>query len=148
MEGDTRSSVRTFLRKVISIHALRVEGDFIHWIVKTLMLISIHALRVEGDCIRPCRPNSHHKFLSTPSGWRATKLRWQARSRVLFLSTPSGWRATSRLLQISSWVPYFYPRPPGGGRRYRYDTITGRKAISIHALRVEGDNGELVEADV
>ena len=38
-----------------------------------LLIISIHALRVEGDC------NKHFfdrfaevKFLSTPSGWRAT----------------------------------------------------------------------------
>ena len=37
--------------------------------------ISIHALRVEGDRSPPtCRP-FNDKFLSTPSGWRATLLR-------------------------------------------------------------------------
>ena len=35
---------------------------------------------------------------------------------------------------------YFYPRPPGGGRRY-YQTDGAKKGrISIHALRVEGDD--------
>ena len=34
---------------------------------------------------------------------------------------------------------YFYPRPPGGGRQ-RHDQSTGSgRDISIHALRVEGD---------
>ena len=34
---------------IISIHALRVEGDFFKIFLKNLDLISIHALRVEGD---------------------------------------------------------------------------------------------------
>ena len=34
---------------MISIHALRVEGDPIRNFVLTLKSISIHALRVEGD---------------------------------------------------------------------------------------------------
>ena len=34
-----------------------------------------------------------------------------------FLSTPSGWRATSSCTPAHSRRPYFYPRPPGGGRR-------------------------------
>ena len=33
----------------------------------------------------------------------------------------------------------FYPRPPGGGRREDYGTALHRYGISIHALRVEGD---------
>ena len=57
------------------------------------------------------------KFLSTPSGWRATaRSLYHAARRVGFLSTPSGWRATTQLY--------------GQGRK---------QAISIHALRVEGD---------
>ena len=35
----------------ISIHALRVEGDFSDWLVPFYYYISIHALRVEGDII-------------------------------------------------------------------------------------------------
>ena len=104
-------------------------------------VISIHALRVEGDiqhlsAIFQPLP----KFLSTPSGWRATAVysgqhRFQGISihalRVegdgqghkinsiqrRFLSTPSGWRATPQ------------------GARLPNCTIH----ISIHALRVEGD---------
>ena len=102
-------------------------------------------------------------FLSTPSGWRATKgggwlgwvrfdfyprppgggrlsLRVPSFKPSLFLSTPSGWRATGQkwrwdrggvisihALRVegdrrSSTTflrrPYFYPRPPGGGRQY------------------------------
>ena len=34
-----------------------------------------------------------------------------------FLSTPSGWRATARLDARGVFRRYFYPRPPGGGRR-------------------------------
>ena len=35
----------------ISIHALRVEGDFSDWLVPFYYYISIHALRVEGDFV-------------------------------------------------------------------------------------------------
>ena len=34
---------------------------------------------------------------------------------------------------------YFYPRPPGGGRLFAAKTREEELAISIHALRVEGD---------
>ena len=34
---------------------------------------------------------------------------------------------------------YFYPRPPRGGRRQRLTADVGPPAISIHALREEGD---------
>ena len=78
-----------------------------------------------------------------------------------FLSTPSGWRATLIDLMRCGKEMHFYPRPPGGGRRcdkrgggycYRFlSTPSGWRAtraehitindlfISIHALRVEGD---------
>ena len=57
------------------------------------------------------------KFLSTPSGWRATALVNHTRiSPNRFLSTPSGWRATCRRRRRSEKGVHFYPRPPGGGR--------------------------------
>ena len=37
------------------------------------------------------------------------------------------------------WQPYFYPRPPRGGRRGRQCFLPGQRMISIHALREEGD---------
>ena len=56
--------------------------------------ISIHALRVEGDYRVVIAGQEYDPFLSTPSGWRATK--------------GGGWLG---------WVRFdFYPRPPGGGR--------------------------------
>ena len=57
-------------------------------------MISIHALRVEGD---GCRRSKMDKSC------------------------------------------YFYPRPPGGGRRIPIDGLAESINISIHALRVEGD---------
>ena len=56
------------------------------------------------------------KFLSTPSGWRATRMMQRLGPCPQFLSTPSGWRATAFGLTSFLWT-----------------------AISIHALRVEGD---------
>ncbi len=35
----------------------------------------------------------------------------------------------------------FYPRPPRGGRRIHRGHAAGKPAISIHALREEGDQG-------
>ena len=40
---------------------------------------------------------------------------------LIFLSTPSARRATRRTAQASSMRPYFYPRPPRGGRRLVVD---------------------------
>ena len=38
---------------------------------------------------------------------------------------------------------YFYPRPPGGGRPYFPRPLGVSTNISIHALRVEGDTGNV-----
>ncbi len=105
-------------RHCISIHALRVEGDDAELrIALSTSAISIHALRVEGDQPPKLLPRKWKKFLSTPSGWRATfsemtkmyknyisihALRVEGdctSSKIYslacgFLSTPSGWRAT------------------------------------------------------
>ena len=81
---------------------------------------------------------------------------------ILFLSTPSARRATSVSPQEPTVQPYFYPRPPRGGRpgvvfssatsMIFLSTPSARRAtdisrsdarkiiqISIHALREEGD---------
>ena len=66
---------------VISIHALRVEGDLQTGICARFdCLISIHALRVEGDRTRVKSVNHIARFLSTPSGWRATSESWPGQS--------------------------------------------------------------------
>ena len=59
---------------------------------------------------------SKGKFLSTPSGWRATRFPFHLDIEAVFLSTPSGWRATSNTHISQAFSSNFYPRPPGGGR--------------------------------
>ena len=81
-------------------------------------VISIHALREEGDTLRRCGSSLASRFLSTPSARRATHGHFsQSLLQCLFLSTPSARRATSNNAAMS------------------YNS-----AISIHALREEGDS--------
>ena len=101
----------------ISIHALREEGDDcgtqgLRWIA-----ISIHALREEGD--------GRRYFMGL--------------FNFLFLSTPSARRATFPTSKPTRKQSYFYPRPPRGGRRLAKIIGHALNAISIHALREEGD---------
>ena len=101
-------------------------------------------------------------FLSTPSARRATSDKGISRIDEKFLSTPSARRATAQPSKNGNSQGYFYPRPPRGGRPPRsapatlrtvflstpsarratplLDTISNNsRAISIHALREEGD---------
>ena len=126
------------------------------------LLISIHALRVEGDCTHLRWMPRNARFLSTPSGWRATLVpRADRRRRGHFYPRPPGGGRHSILITTPRWKRNFYPRPPGGGRLSTSTPIWrslyfyprppggGRLAggefpnlpagISIHALRVEGD---------
>ena len=82
--------------------------------------ISIHALREEGDAIPPQATGGILIFLSTPSARRATRPCAAPDLALQFLSTPSARRATDGVLV---------------GR--------GRRAISIHALREEGDRASI-----
>ena len=187
-EGDRVPGYRTH-HHPISIHALREEGDPPGVELQAPRRgISIHALREEGDgmplmmpaAVTNFYPRPPHGgrltstllvispaiFLSTPSSRRATCAHGPVSFSPIFLSTPSSRRATSVPMVRYRFRPYFYPRPPHGGRL----TITGRywqtseflstpssrratrpaqKAadhprISIHALREEGDAGPRV----
>ena len=124
----------------ISIHALREEGDARTRAIMCLTFtflstpsarratgcfisfwclseISIHALREEGDYHNRADDCRAGQFLSTPSARRATPCPCTPLcSQNKFLSTPSARRATSSALHFA-----------------------GRRAISIHALREEGD---------
>ena len=53
------------------------------------------------------------EFLSTPSGWRATKLRKTVYQHDVFLSTPSGWRATPGAKVAISYNGKFLSTPSG-----------------------------------
>ena len=58
--------------RIISIHALREEGDARQRTGGILLGISIHALREEGDGVKHRCPVKLRQFLSTPSARRAT----------------------------------------------------------------------------
>ena len=60
-------------------------------------------------------------------------------SQLEFLSTPSARRATASSGRPAKTTAYFYPRPPRGGRHQHADDRLRGVAISIHALREEGD---------
>ena len=58
-----------------------------------------------------------NEFLSTPSARRATgRIATICNNVAKFLSTPSARRATAMDPAQSESLPYFYPRPPRGGR--------------------------------
>ena len=80
-------------------------------------MISIHALREEGDPFTKHYFRQQMQFLSTPSARRATTANDGKESTSLFLSTPSARRATIKTaLEVRRYCD-FYPRPPRGGRR-------------------------------
>ena len=43
-------------------------------------------------------------------------------------------------MTLHTFLCYFYPRPPRGGRRRRIHGGINHDKISIHALREEGDS--------
>ena len=133
---------------MISIHALREEGDRRRPRQRPVGRISIHALREEGDRSTSRRPQPPSYFYPRP---------------------PRGGRLTTTRFLGS--VSNFYPRPPRGGRRRGaascltlrvfLSTPSARRAtpgrgvypeakpeISIHALREEGDGVPLQKAVV
>ena len=125
-------------------------------------IISIHALREEGDNSFQCSQSSRLDFYPRPPrGGRPYVPQYVTKSRCYFYPRPprgGRLRHSSKLQQDKG---YFYPRPPRGGRlcipcacwlcpRF-LSTPSARRAtahkcphcaglhISIHALREEGD---------
>ena len=125
---------------IISIHALREEGDpGPRLVLRCSRAISIHALREEGDTQHKERTTKWRYFYPRPPrGGRHARIRAAKRRRMIsihalreegdparaaeppfckqFLSTPSARRATSTAPPSVSNTMYFYPRPPRGGR--------------------------------
>ena len=86
-----------FDNRKISIHALRVEGDKTDWHSLLRCNISIHALRVEGDLYFGIIATSRsHFYPRPPGGGRPSKSYSNPWAMFKFLSTPSGWRATAK----------------------------------------------------
>ena len=71
-EGDKWGTDLRYFYCGISIHALREEGDQRRQLRKAHLLISIHALREEGDLLCQFITSKLKLFLSTPSARRAT----------------------------------------------------------------------------
>ena len=104
-------------------------------------IISIHALRVEGDPGAKVAISYNGQFLSTPSGWRATCPRHEpvhsCHISIHALRVEGDPELVQQILSAAnisihalrvegdcscmavrrSWQN-FYPRPPGGGRLY------------------------------
>ena len=150
----TRPGLQAVQDSVISIHALREEGDdTVTETAVTVGTISIHALREEGDAACQLFKVLLYLFLSTPSARRATLDDRAGVGQVgVFLSTPSARRATGRKCgslhrrHISihalreegdvktgyqrTAILYFYPRPPRGGRQSSRER-TGRQELFL-----------------
>ncbi len=154
---------------VISIHALRVEGDGLHissnekpfgflstpsgWRATELSVvpdlpdfISIHALRVEGD-FRDPREWLFQALISI----HALRVEGDAIVRSPIPDFPISIHALRVegddiiMDEMQNATENFYPRPPGGGRPVGVETLPPDKLISIHALRVEGDAVDMPE---
>ena len=92
---ETQGRPAAYRRSFISIHSLRMEGDFFKGVMTWENVgISIHSLRMEGDLFN-------------------TAL---ADQPIIFQSTPSAWRETERSHPANGEPAYFNPLPPHGGR--------------------------------
>ena len=103
-------------RKFLSTPSARRATSFAY-AGKLLFPISIHALREEGDSLIPPRTLPRWNFYPRP---------------------PRGGRPHRRL-PVWLVLCHFYPRPPRGGRLRLLSSSWIWPAISIHALREEGD---------
>ena len=137
--GRLLCCLSSFARTIISIHALRGEGD-IYWVLTNCngMDISIHALRGEGDVITEIVDYLNENFNPRPPwGGRRTPRLIPSTSPTISIHAlrgegdprgrarpappqnfnprpPWGGRHTSE--RASSRIRHFNPRPPWGGR--------------------------------
>ena len=106
-----------------------------------MLVISIHALRGEGDLSLQCVEKRQREDFNPRPPWGGRQNQGAVDASVKeFQSTPSVGRATATNLGLKNDRADFNPRPPWGGRLchnpHRRHTTAD---ISIHALRGEGD---------
>ena len=102
-------------------------------------VISIHALREEGDDLSDYLTQDQIRFQSTPSARRATHpvLRDPEHGAISIHALREEGDSSGL---CSLWgARYFNPRPPRGGRLAVLALLCAGSDISIHALREEGD---------
>ena len=146
----------------ISIHSLRMEGDVLLAMICTIssyfnplpphggrpalmfcycpsVRISIHSLRMEGDTCRIVRRIAVRTFQSTPSAWRETAVEVAPPEPKTFQSTPSAWRETCDYPTPLNVSVVFQSTPSAWRETLFRFFVRSRKVISIHSLRMEGD---------
>ena len=124
---------------MISIHALREEGDFGLAAKESREPISIHALREEGDEALSWPFTNRCDFYPRPPRGGRLDSNIRAAIKQVFLSTPSARRATTDMIG-GGWLNLFLSTP--SARRATQRRAEERRAqhISIHSLREEGDS--------
>ena len=111
--------------EIISIHALREEGDGQQRHGRhDPDAISIHALREEGDSVRTEIKEVQTIFLSTPSARRATG-RWTGR--------PGGWKISIHALREEGDT--FQPRCAPAAERFLSTPSARRATLVMHGAR-------------
>ncbi len=112
---------------------LRYEGD-------NAKVISIHALREEGDRSRPLKDSSYMVFLSTPSARRATirRFNYAILSAISIHALREEGDSCPRLIKIEVADISIHALREEGDTSDAAQPDQG--GISIHALREEGDN--------
>ena len=148
---------------MISIHALREEGDWVPMITRTsscdfyprpprggrrsyTLIIDPKREFLSTPSARRATTDSSGKttvslFLSTPSARRATLIDGIEVMDGVFLSTPSARRATTVSLRFAVTAKNFYPRPPRGGRRAL--GFSGRKRRNFYPRPPRGGRPQL-----
>ena len=126
---------------VISIHALREEGDIQN---PTQRILYQHFYprppRGGRQCSTSGSQERNAQFLSTPSARRATQdIQCAENQNSRFLSTPSARRATLTAVTRSWFLCLFLSTPSARRATYSLPQRRQRYTISIHALREEGD---------
>ena len=126
----------------ISIHALRVEGDRDH-IGRIRCAVCHFYPRPPGGgrpwTSRTAGLTAHYFYPRPPGGGRHHGLLLLSFNFYFYPRPPGGGRRRGRERLPS--IKNFYPRPPGGGRPCHVGRLSRLHGISIHALRVEGDQG-------
>ena len=127
-------------KRLISIHALREEGDG-RWHSVISPFTYFYPRPPRGGRLTTFSQSAAHTANFYPRPPRGGRLVCHVFDCPLglFLSTPSARRATGRLCPCATPSPYFYPRPPRGGRPFSLSLPSLSPVISIHALREEGD---------
>ena len=123
----------------ISIHSLRMEGDFV--------LFEVHHITCYFNPLPPYGgrrliryPFSRiHAFQSTPSVWRETRTQRQRHGERGISIHSLRMEGDIFRNKNRTRTAYFNPLPPYGGRQHYAALVLVSADISIHSLRMEGD---------